>query len=92
MNKAQAIKLKCLDCACSQKEVTLCHIVDCPLWQFRFGYSMNDQKYSKRMEAAKKRYPKDYGEMEEARADYLEGTPNLSEFEQIGAVSEKRAA
>jgi len=57
MNKSQAIRLKCLECAGdSHKEVTLCHLVDCPLWTFRFGYSMKDKRYKRRMKIAKEKY------------------------------------
>lgn len=31
------IRLKCLDCACSRKEVRLCPATDCVLWPVRFG-------------------------------------------------------
>jgi len=63
LNKSQAIKAKCLDCGGSPKEVTLCHIVNCPLYPFRFGYSIRDKRFKKRMEAAKRNYPEEYKEM-----------------------------
>ena len=63
MNKSHAIKAKCHDCAGSPKEVTLCHIVNCPLYPFRFGYSIRDKRFKKRMEAAKRNYPEEYKEM-----------------------------
>ena len=91
MNKSQAIKLKCLDCAGdSPKEVTLCHIVDCPLWQFRFGYSTKDKRYKKRMEAAKRKYPEVYREMLQILSEYTENMANLPEYVQIHAVLEKK--
>jgi len=64
LNKSQAIKANCLDCSGgSPKEVTLCHIANCPLWPFRFGYSTKDKRYKKRMGAAKRNYPEEYKEM-----------------------------
>ncbi len=64
MNKSQAIKANCLDCSGgSPKEVTLCHIVYCPLYPFRFGYSIRDKRYKKRMEAAERNYAEDCKEM-----------------------------
>jgi len=33
----KAIREKCLDCAQSKREVALCNIVDCSLWEYRFG-------------------------------------------------------
>lgn len=71
MNKSQAIRSKCLDCGDGRKEVTICHIVDCPLWLYRFGYSMKDKRFKKRMESAKKNYPKEYQEMLENLAERL---------------------
>ena len=69
MNKSKAIKAKCLDCSGSPKEVTLCHIVNCPLYPFRFGYSFRDKRYEKRMEAAKRNYPEECMEMKKLISD-----------------------
>lgn len=70
MGKAKAIRLKCLDCSGdSPKEVTLCHLVSCPLWPYRFGYSTNDKRYQKRMETAKRNYPDEYLEVMKMIAD-----------------------
>ena len=63
MNKSQAIRAKCLDCSGSPKEVTLCHVVDCPLSPFRFGYSVKDKRYKERMETANRNHPEEYKEM-----------------------------
>jgi len=60
MNKAEAIRRKCLDCSESPKEVTLCPVFDCPLWQYRFGCSLNTKQYKKRMYKAKQRYEVEY--------------------------------
>lgn len=36
--RKEAIKLKCLDCACGQlKEVRLCPVIKCPLYPYRLG-------------------------------------------------------
>lgn len=38
----KAIKAKCLNCCCGQREeVKLCPVKDCPLWQFRLGKNPN---------------------------------------------------
>ncbi len=38
----KAIKAKCLDCCCGQREeVRECPMKDCPLWQFRLGKNPN---------------------------------------------------
>ena len=90
MNKSQAIKRHCLECAVgSPKEVTLCHIVECPLWQFRFGYSIKDKRYKKRIDAAKKKYPEVYKEMLQLLSEHTKNMPNLPEYVQIHAVLEK---
>ena len=42
MTAMQAIKEKCLDCTCGQREeVKQCPITDCPLYGFRLGKNMN---------------------------------------------------
>jgi len=70
MNKSKAIRLFCLDhSGDSPKEVTLCHQVDCPLYLFRFGCSDKSKRYQKRMEAAKRRYPEEYKEVQSLLSD-----------------------
>lgn len=35
----KAIRAKCLDCCCGQpKEVRLCTVPDCPLYEYRMGH------------------------------------------------------
>ncbi len=47
MNKTKAIKLYCRECAGgSYGEVLCCHLLDCPLWPFRTGYSAKSNKKS----------------------------------------------
>lgn len=61
MTPLQAIKAKCLDCVCDQKqEVKLCPIVDCPLHQFRFGKNPNSKRTmrDKQKQAASERFKK----------------------------------
>ena len=39
----KAIRLKCLDCSCgSNEEVKNCFAKKCPLYQFRFGYKLDE--------------------------------------------------
>jgi hypothetical protein len=53
MTKQRAIYLKCLDCSGgSAKEVTLCNILDCPLWEYRCGYHISSKRYRERIETA----------------------------------------
>jgi len=69
LNKSQAIRLHCLECSGdSPKEVTLCQVVDCSLWPFRFGYSVKGKRYKERMGAAKRNYPEEYQEMLKLRS------------------------
>jgi len=64
ITRSRAIRLYCLDCAGeSSKEVTLCHIASCPLWQYRFGNSLDNKFFLSRMNKAKTSYPKDFTEM-----------------------------
>lgn len=42
MTPMQAIRAKCLDCTCNQRqEVTACPMTDCPLYEFRLGKNPN---------------------------------------------------
>jgi len=59
ISRVRAVRLKCLDCAGSPNEVTLCHIFDRPLWSYRFGGHYKTNTSLKRMAMAKKRYPKE---------------------------------
>jgi hypothetical protein len=39
----KAIRQKCLDCSCgSNEEVKNCFAKKCPLYQFRFGYKLDE--------------------------------------------------
>jgi len=91
MSRARAIKNHCLNCSSnSPKEVTLCHIVDCDLWPYRFGYSIKDKRYQRRIEAARRKYPKDYQEMLNIIIEYAQNVPFLLQYVQIDAVQQKR--
>jgi hypothetical protein len=51
--KGKAIRNKCLECCGgSAKEVTLCPIEECPLWEHRFGYNVDTRKGRERIEKA----------------------------------------
>lgn len=90
MNRSQAIKKKCLECGGGvKKEVTLCHIVTCSLWPFRFGYLNTTKRYNKRMESARKKYPNEYREMLNLVTEYAENSPNLLENAHIEVLSEE---
>lgn len=42
MTPLQAIRKKCLDCSCENaKEIRLCPMVSCPLYEFRSGRNPN---------------------------------------------------
>jgi len=59
---SKRITMKCFGCAGTAKEVTLCHLFDCPLWANRFGYSMKSKRYAERMKKAEKYYENDIKE------------------------------
>ena len=87
MSKTKAIRLKCLDCSGdSPKEATLCPVVDCPLWPYRFGYSMKDKRYKRRMKAAERKYPAEYLELVREILKRGVNAPFLLEEEHIGDV------
>lgn len=59
--RPHAVKEYCLGCAGgSSYNVTLCGIVDCPLWGFRFGGSPQAPSFKRRMEEAKLRKPEEF--------------------------------
>lgn len=59
MNRTKAIKAKCLECAGdTYREVLLCVLFDCPLWEFRTGQDARSGGYQRRMLKLKE----DYGE------------------------------
>lgn len=46
LNRAKAIRLKCLDCCGYQPlEVRECTSYDCPLWRYRMGREERDDLY-----------------------------------------------
>ncbi len=50
MTRGQAIKANCLDCAGGQpKEVTLCQVMGCPLWAYRFGPEPENHRHLTRV-------------------------------------------
>lgn len=93
LSRARAIKLNCLECAGgSPREVTLCHLIDCPLWPFRFGYSVKDRRFEVRMLSAQKRYPDEFAEIREAIRQCPKNMPKSPKIEQMDALSENNAA
>ncbi len=41
----KAIRAKCLDCSCGQfKEVKLCPVKNCPLYEYRNGHRPKDEE------------------------------------------------
>ncbi len=60
MTRARAIATHCKECSGgSPKEVTLCHLSDCPLWVYRCGDHIRTKAYKERMGNALKAYAKD---------------------------------
>lgn len=55
ITRSKAIRLKCLDCMCGQvNEVRLCPTSDCPLWNYRLGYEVDEEgNYTPRRKAPK---------------------------------------
>ena len=70
MTKGKAIKLFCRDCAGgTAKEVTLCGIADCPLWEHRLGCSPRTRQYQTRVAGALRAHPGLVKELREAGVD-----------------------
>ena len=92
MIRSKAIAAKCLDCSGgSPMEVTLCHIVDCTLWEYRFGYSMESHHFDDRMKRMKKRSPKDFAEMLKMLRDYPQNIPNKNVKRYVATLIQKNS-
>ena len=63
MTRARAIKTYCLDCSGSNKEVSLCHLFDCPLFPYRFGNSPKSRAYKERTRVTLLRYKAEIEEL-----------------------------
>jgi len=47
----KAIRQKCLDCSCgSSEEVKNCFAKKCPLYQFRFGYKLDENEFRQQLD------------------------------------------
>ena len=76
MNRAQAVRKFCLDCAGNSKEVTLCHIFGCPLWEYRMSGSIKGKVFRERMDSIKKRWPGEYAYNKQIFIDHHQDTAN----------------
>ena len=65
LTRSEAIRKHCLQCAGdSALEVTLCTVLDCPLWRYRVGKEPENKKYKERfLRALNKDRVKDYTEI-----------------------------
>jgi hypothetical protein len=85
MNRTKAIKINCLDCAGeTAKEVLLCPVFDCPLWNFRLGPDSGTAAYRRRMEVALTNYAEDVAEMRREGLDVARFAPNAQQKPQSG--------
>lgn len=70
MTKQDAIRLHCLECAGdSRKDVSLCHLFDCPLWPWRTGSHITSRTCIERVSKALENYPEDAAELVELGVD-----------------------
>ena len=87
MNKSRIVWFKCLDCSGdSPKNVTLCSIVDCSLWPYRFGYSVKDKRFVGRMQTVARNYPREYQEFIQTISEFVQNIENSSETTQMDEV------
>ena len=57
LTKKKAIAKYCRECSGdSPKEVTLCSLLDCPLWEYRCGYHISSKGYKPRVTKAFEKY------------------------------------
>jgi len=87
MTKQRAIYLNCLDCSGgSPKEVTLCVLFDCPLWEYRCGYHISSGRYRERIQKA---FSKNTEDIRELRREGLDMADFLLEHRQACVFSAK---
>ena len=90
MNKSQAIRTRCHECSGdSHKEVTFCCVVDCPLYPFRFGYSIKSKRFEVRMGLARQNYPDIFKYVMELLADLIKEGGSSSAMTHIYAIYQK---
>jgi len=83
--KIRAIADKCLDCSGdSPKEVTLCQVVECPLWEYRTGNHLTTRSYQARMTGAIERCPVEVEEI------ISSGVSKVAFFANLGANISRR--
>jgi len=63
LTKQKAIARYCKECSGNSKEVTLCNIFDCPLWEYRCGYHVSSQSYSPRIKNAFRKFKPEVKEL-----------------------------
>jgi len=64
MSRITAIKKKCLECGGTSKEVTICHLFECPLWKYRTGDNIKSQGYKERMQTGFENFKKEFDTLE----------------------------
>ena len=80
MTKQRAISVFCKDCAGgSSKEVTLCHIFDCPLWPWRTGLHISSKAYAERITSGLNKNPEEVAELVKMGVDISRYTSFLPE-------------
>jgi hypothetical protein len=97
MTKQRAIYLHCLECAGgSAKEVTLCHLFDCPLWPYRTGQHVSTSGYKARIDNAFRNYPEEFEELARMGIDLCcfrcgnASTPSMQKKTPEGPTSSSR--
>lgn len=70
LHRKEAIRKKCLECSGdSRKEALLCHLFDCPLWEWRTGHHIKSNIYKRRIKNAFKCYKKDFNRLKQEGFD-----------------------
>ncbi|MFA5377632.1 MAG: hypothetical protein WC455_17915 [Dehalococcoidia bacterium] len=72
--RSKAIRLYCHECSGgTSKEVTLCPLLGCPLWPWRFGNAPKSKAFITRMKTQKENTPKEF---EDAFSDAVSSPSN----------------
>ncbi len=62
-SRVKAIRENCMECSGDNSaNVTLCPLVNCPLWGYRFGNTPTYKAFAERMELAAKTKPEEFND------------------------------
>jgi|GEM_PF-1616675 len=75
------------DCmAESPTEVLLCDSLDCPLWPYRFGFSVNDKRFTAKLQRIRENYPDQFEELKKGVRNAIKIAENSQKIALLSIV------